>query len=609
MTVQFSRIADATTWLAQFFAGEPWRIATPLGLGKPNLLLNDIYARAKADPSLQLTLFTALSLNPPHASGVAGKFLGPFAERQWGTDYPALAYTQDSARQKLPLNVTLHEFYLQAGAALAAPRMQRDYISLNYTHVAAAVREMGVRVIVQLIAKRGDRYSLSCNPDLTLDLAEGQNALRVLGVVHPDLPFMGGDAEVGAEFFAGIVDSDETRHQLFALPRAPIEDAEHFIGLHVSGLIRDGGTLQVGIGALSDAVVAALLMRHQKNDLYKSMGGDGDPFTHGLYGLSEMVTDGFMHLRRAGILKREVIDERSGTRTFLHGAFFLGSKEFYAWLRDLPEDEARGVRMTRVSKVNDLYDANELALRQQRKHPRFLNTCMQATLLGAAASDTLPDGRVVSGVGGQFNFVAMSHELRDSRSILMLRAVREKGGKRASNIVWGHGQLTIPRHLRDIVVTEYGVADIRNQSDERCVRAMIAIADAEFQPELAATAKRFGKLPRDYVLPEPRNTAKRLRDEARLFRGADAFAPFPFGSDFTPEEERLAVALGALQKRSTLGKLALAWQGLRAPPFAAERVRMRLGAGLGDWLTAAALRGALAETVIPSDLRALGRPT
>ena len=200
MTARFSCIADATAWLASFFAAEPWRIATPLGLGKPNLLLNDIYARAKADPSLKLTLFTALSLNPPHAAGVAGRFLTPFAKRQWGSDYPVLHYAQDAIREQLPANVTLHEFYVQAGAALNAGRMQRDYISLNYTHVAAAVRELGVRVIVQLIAKRGDKYSLSCNPDLTLDLAD---TTKVIGVVHPDLPFMGGDAEVAASFFAG----------------------------------------------------------------------------------------------------------------------------------------------------------------------------------------------------------------------------------------------------------------------------------------------------------------------------------------------------------------------------------------------------------------------
>ncbi len=597
MPLKFSSIGEAADWLCQQFAPE-LKVAAPLGLGKPNQLLNLLYQRACSDPKLQLTFFTALSLNPPKASGLAGRFLNPFSRRHFGADYPDLLY----AKEKLPPNLHVHEFYFQAGAYLHTPQMQRDYINLNYTHVASAVHAMGVQVVLQLIAQRvvnGEvRYSLSCNPDLTLDLCDKGNVV-VLGVVHPDLPFMGGDAEVSEDFFAAIVDSDEVRHQLFALPRLPIDPADQWIGFHAARWVRDGGTLQIGIGSLSDAVVAALVLRQKNNSLYRRVTGDAvAPFEHGLYGLSEMVTDGFMLLRRAGILHREVIDEASGARTFLHGAFFLGSKDFYAWLRDLPADEARGVRMTRVSKVNDLYDPNELLLRRQRKHPRFLNTCMQVTLLGGAASDTLPDGRVVSGVGGQFNFVAMAHELPDSRSLLLLRSTREKNGKRESNIVLGHPHLTIPRHLRDIVVTEYGAADLLGRTDEQCIQAMLAIADSDFQEALAHAAKASGKLSPDYVIPESarNNTPARIASETAKL--GEAFEPFPFGSDFTPVEERLALALGKLQNQSQLGQLATALRGLfrdRAPHQAElERLGLWPAKSIGDRLNAAAVSEALA---------------
>ena len=82
----------------------------------------------------------------------------------------------------------------------------------------------------------------------------------------------------------------------------------------------------------------------------------------------------------------------------------------------------------------------------------------------AAITDSLlilEDGRVVSGVGGQYNFVAQGHALHDARSILILRSWRESGGEVSSNIVWEYGHCTIPRHLRDIVITEYGIADLR----------------------------------------------------------------------------------------------------------------------------------------------------
>ena len=101
--------------------------------------------------------------------------------------------------------------------------------------------------------------------------------------------------------------------------------------------------------------------------------------------------------------------EREGE--FLHGAFYLGSQAFYDWLRDLADDERRGIGMTRVSEINELYGGNEALERLQRRDARFFNTCMMATALGAAVSDALEDGRVVSGVGGQYNFVAMAHAL------------------------------------------------------------------------------------------------------------------------------------------------------------------------------------------------------
>src|SRR5690606_8039355 len=100
------------------------------------------------------------------------------------------------------------------------------------------------------------------------------------------------------------------------------------------------------------------------------------------------------------------------------------------------------------------------------------------------ASDALEDGRVVSGVGGQYNFVAMAHALPDARSILMFRALRDDAGKPQSNVRWNYGHTTIPRHLRDFFINEYGIADLRNRTDEDCVIAMAGITDAAFQSSL-----------------------------------------------------------------------------------------------------------------------------
>ncbi|MEO5622636.1 MAG: acetyl-CoA hydrolase/transferase C-terminal domain-containing protein [Dokdonella sp.] len=566
-------------------------IAAPLGLGKPNRLLNALYGHFKADADRSLTMYTALSLDLPDAgSDLERRFLTPFLTRQFGDDYPRLDYVIDMKADRLPRNVRVQEFYFQSGAMLQSKRAQRDYASINYTQLAGDLAAgEPIHAIVQLVARRGADYSLSCNPDVTLDLLDAIAALGkrkplMVGVVHPDLPFLGGDAHVGAELFDMLVEESDPGQRLFALPRNAVDLTEHAIGLHASTLVRDGGTLQIGIGALSDAIVHALLLRQKNNADYRQVlqslreddtdlrelvarVGGLEPLTRGLFGASEMIMDGFMHLHRAGLLTRRVYDDIALQRSldaeedvdpalltgghYLKGAFFLGSADFYDWLRSLKGEDHAGLAMCRVSDVNQLYGGHEELDAVQRRHARFFNTCMIATVLGACASDALEDGRVVSGVGGQYNFVAMAHALDGGRSVLLLRATREVRGKVASNIRWTYGHTTIPRHLRDIYITEYGIADLRGRSDEACVRAMLAISDARFVDELAASAIAAGKLSADFRIPARwrRNTPDQLRTALGPFVERSLLPAFPFGSDFDEVELRILPALLWLKKR------------------------------------------------------------
>src|SRR5256885_13925065 len=186
--------------------------------------------------------------------------------------------------------------------------------------------------------------------------------------------------------------------------------------------------------------------------------------------------------------ERDEINRRClGTRLkgghFIHACFFLGPRKFYEALRKMDVAEREQICMTSISYVNKLYGEEELK-RAQRKAARFVNSGLIATLTGAIASDMLEDGRVLSGVGGQYNFVAMAHALEDGRSILMIRSTRKADGKVQSNIRWSYGSTTIPRQLRDFVVTEYGIADLRGRTDEQVATALIEIADSRFQDEL-----------------------------------------------------------------------------------------------------------------------------
>ncbi|HVS19048.1 MAG TPA: acetyl-CoA hydrolase/transferase C-terminal domain-containing protein, partial [Planctomycetota bacterium] len=560
----------------------PLRVGAPLGLGKPHRLLNALYRRVAREPSRELLLLTALSLDLPQASSeLERRFLEPFVRRHFGADFERLEYVVAQGRDALPANVRVEEFYLRSGSMLGSRQAQRSYTSLNYTHVARGLVERGVNCIVQRVARGADgRLSLSCNPDTTLDAvdafaAAGRPRPLLVAEVDPRLPWLGGVAAVAADWFDVLVEPPPPHPLLFAPPRLAVGDADWAVGLYASALVRDGGTLQIGIGALADALCHALVLRHTDNATYRRVlraldpelerhpavvesGGLGS-LPQGLYGCSEMISEGFRTLVERGVLRRRVVEDEplmrrvvEGTASpadlarveregeFLHGAFYLGSRELYDWLAAREAAGLRGVGMRRVSEVNELYGGHESLERLQRRDARFFNACMLATALGAAVSDALEDGRVVSGVGGQYNFVAMAHALRDARSVLMLRATREARGRVESNLRWSYGHTTIPRHLRDVYVTEHGLADVRGACDEDCVRAMLSIADARFAPGLLEEARRARKVARDAHTPArtARNTPADLRARLAPFRADGTLPDYPLGCDFDAVEQR-----------------------------------------------------------------------
>ena len=603
-------------------------LGLPLGLGKANRFVNALYQRIRLLPERQLTIYTALSLGRPAlGDGLQRLFLEPFVERVFG-DYIELDYLADLQHNRMPANIHVEQFFMQPGSLLNSPAAQQDYVSSNYSHAARDINASGLNLVAQLVARHPEdatRLSLSCNPDITLDLlpmiarrrAAGETIL-MLGQVHEDLPYMPGDSELSIDDFDLLIEEDE-RTTLFSTPSMPVNLQDHMIGLHASPLIRDGGTLQIGIGSMGDALSAALLARQGDNEGYRALLDDIDttpwhtliereggvePFARGLYGCSEMFVHGLMVLADAGIVRRKVYPDverqaqaNAGTLdeslhedgVSIHGGFILGPRDFYQRLRELPHSKRCEFNMTAISYINELYGQEELK-RLQRRDARFVNSAFTATLLGAAVADQLEDGRVLSGVGGQYNFVAQGHALHDARSVIMLRSWRESGGEVSSNIVWEYGHCTIPRHLRDIVVTEYGIADLRGKTDSKVIEALLNITDSRFQTELTTQAQLMGKLPKDFCL-DPRfadNSPERLQGIAA--RHPHLFPEYPLGSDFSAQEQDLLRALNWLKSKFKLtqiyqlGKATLDAPSPQAFPEHLARMQLAQPDGLRDEL-------------------------
>jgi acyl-CoA hydrolase len=654
-------------------------LGTPLGAGKANTFINALYLRAKKDPTIDLTILTALTLEIPKGkSEIEKRFLGPISERVFG-NYPDLEYELDRSRNKSFDNIKVIEFYYPPGKFLSHPREQQNYLSTNYTHAARDVLARGVNLVCQQVCKGeidGEEvFSLSCNPDITKDIIEGAQKVGrevlVIGQVNQDLPFMYGESIVGPDFFNGLIDNRELDFKVFGPPKMSVSDADYMIGLYASTLVKDNGELQIGIGSLGDSLVYSLCQRHQRNQWYQDLlktlnisgekfpiivdAGQRQSFDNGLFAATEMFVDGFAELYKVGILKKKVYDstpiqrllnqgeinekitietikkllsikaisqrldqqdleflkdfgiikntikiqgehlvlpgelrihnnltdsdslkaieehglgERLRNGAVAHAGFFLGPRAFYQFLKDLPIEERKLIRMKRISQINQLFGHEEID-RLQRINGRFINTCMVVSLNGAASSDALDNLKQVSGVGGQYNFVAMAHELPDARSILQLRSARvNQKGEWVSNICFHYANCTIPRHLRDLVITEYGIADLRAKTDEEVAIELIKIADSRFQQSLLSQAKKAGKIRRQYQLPEEfkNNYPQILSEKLAPYKAQGDFPAFPFGTDFTAQELRIGKVLKHLKvlKRERWRFLRFVWSALLA---------------------------------------------
>ena len=328
-----------------------------------------------------------------------------------------------------------------------------DYLPVHLGESQKLYRDGHIRLGAALVnvslPDENGRVSLGTSVDCSVAAVE--SAGLVIGVVNPNVPFAYGDLLDLDRFDYLVRDDTPLVTAAFAEPTP----TEVLIGKNCATLVEDGDCIQMGIGALPNAL-AAQLSSHRHLGLH-----------------TEMFADGLLKLIKSGVIdgSRKKIDTGKVVASFL-----LGSQDVYSFIDHNPAVNMRDIKYT-----------NNPFVIAQNPHMKAINSATEVDLTGQICADSIGT-RIFSGTGGQLEWVVGSQWSKGGKSILALRSsYRDKAGELHSKIVpqLAPGSVvTTPRTCVQYVVTEYGVANLKYKSVVERARALIAIAHPDFRREL-----------------------------------------------------------------------------------------------------------------------------
>jgi acyl-CoA hydrolase len=350
-------------------------------------------------------------------------------------------------------------FFIGANVRSAVQSGRADYIPVFLSEIPELIRSGRIRIDVALIqVSRPDVYgNVSLGVSVDVIRAAIETAGLVVAEVNCQMPYTFGDSVFPASKIHRMIPTDA---QLPELQCDATNEVARDIGRQVATLIPDGATMQIGIGAMPDAVLQQLL-------------GHRDLGVH-----TEMLSDGVMNLAKAGVItgrRKTLLPEKIVT------SFVMGTKALYDWV-----DENASVEM----RTSDF--TNDPSVIARNDNMVSINSALAVDLTGQVAADTL-HGKFYSGIGGQVDFIRGSARSRGGKAIIAFPSTAK--GDSVSRIECafeaGAGIVTTRGDVR-FVVTEYGIADLWGKPIAERVEALVRIAHPKFRGQLLDQALQRG---------------------------------------------------------------------------------------------------------------------
>jgi acyl-CoA hydrolase len=356
-------------------------------------------------------------------------------------------------------NFRVNAFFVGSNVRKALAEGRADYVPIFLSEVPALFRRDILPLDVALVqVSPPDKHGF-CSLGVSVDVSRAavQKANYVIAQVNPNMPRTHGDALIHKEVFHAMVESEDELH-LFENP--PANDIELQIGRNVASLIEDGATLQMGIGAIPDATLAALT-HHKRLGIH-----------------TEMFSNGLIDLVERGVVTGE--EKRVHPGKIVAG-FVMGNRRLYDFIDDNPL-----VAMLDIAYVNDT------AVIRRNPKVTAINSAIEIDLTGQVCADSIGMMQY-SGVGGQMDFIRGASLSEGGKPIIAMPSVTNKGISRITPFLkQGAGVVTTRAHMH-YVVTEYGVANLYGKNMRQRAYELIRLAHPDHRESLEREAhSRFG---------------------------------------------------------------------------------------------------------------------